>query len=213
MPKKNMPNRNMRRMRARIRRLLPHYPPEKGRKTLFYPECGADLEPLRRLRHLFDTFILCDRAAREEDWTLKRVKLRLADQAPDFQCEAREAERYLGQEEIELIMGNAHQRRPPWGKLFSLTARNAGRHRMILLVYLAIEPVVAYHNLFTIRNFNALGVCFKRYRGCGAKGWTAFDGWNKPLGRLIHRIDPLPTYLITVDWQLGHWPVDPLAGP
>ena len=54
-----------------------------ARRVFFYPACGSDLEPIKRLTHMFEDFVYCDYLARPENWTADKIM----DERRGLRCE------------------------------------------------------------------------------------------------------------------------------
>ena len=176
-------------------------------EALFYPAGGFDVEPVRRLTHLFRTFVFSNYSEQESQWNPDRF----TDANHGLVCNhiARLSFDTVAQltdrTEMPVQPPNGLQMVPPWGKIFQVTRTVANEQRQLQVLFLGIEGATAYWNLFAKRQLNAKGVCLNLTLG---QNWARFQDWNGPLGTLVQRNRPLPTYLVADTNCEGDWPMN-----
>lgn len=166
------------------------------RRTLFYPGCGFDWNPLRRLTHLADTFVYCDWATRAadflanlpdfgEDLTVEDTRplnpalRQLMPQAGPFTPTAEEAARY------ENAVRDLRIDTRGWGYDVRLRRRFGTVERRIRLLYFGAEGVATYHSLFCGAKISPAILVLYRSEHDASRNWTDFYDWDAPLARVV----------------------------
>ena len=186
--------------------------------VFFYPACGVDWNPLHRFSGRCDTFIYCD-----YNTTLEEVLDGLSDHhryfrvnhailiPPEF-VQAMTHDNLMpddGENRVSMV--------EPWGCLFSLTCNATKPPNKLHLIYLAVEGVTLYANLFRRRTHSFLSkvwapeyLCIKNDGMGFGNGWAAFRDWERPLGNEVSQNPKQPKFLAcNLDFDLADrhtWP-------
>ncbi|MEI8292000.1 MAG: hypothetical protein WCH99_21220 [Verrucomicrobiota bacterium] len=189
---------------------LRYYTAKNG--VFFYPACGFDWEPIRRFSGVCDTFIYCDYA-----FGLKKVVAEL-EQLPSA---IRIKSAAIIPQDFVQAMTHDSQLPPgrraqiePWGFHLSLTCHATKTPKQLHLLYLAVEGVTLYANLFTRHAHPFLKrvwapeyLCIKN-NGRFGNEWTDFLIWENPLGQEVARNEKKPKFVVTDRLYGGsyNWP-------
>ena len=185
-------------------------------RTFFYPACEVDWSPLFRFTHDCDTFVYVDWSLSRErfqwclwehfpnTWTGRGLTvLGHKPLGPDERQFLQTARPFTA--ERRFARAAAGQRAEPrwWGEQVRLKRTVAGQARPIRLYYLNLEALSAYDLLFASRGRAPRYLCIKRCGGGLGGGWTNFNFWQEPFGRLVEGSGTRPEYLVnegTHDW-------------
>ncbi len=179
--------------------------------VFFYPACGFDWEPLYRFSGRCDTFIYCDYMFILEH-VVEKLKnlprcLRVNHSTiipPDF----------VHTMINDSLMPEDIKRRvtviEPWGCLLSLTGHVTSPPKRLHLLYLAVEGVTLYSNLFArhahpfLKRVWAPEYLYIKNDGRGfGNGWADFEDWQRPLGRVVDQNPKKPKYVASAG---RNWP-------
>jgi len=193
---------------------------EELSRSLFYPACGFDLQPLVRFSHLTDTFVYADwffsrervisdirrelgritpllrpgsleLVGLESDVRLgARERRMLTSMSPDLPLTSQEASCH------RMRMREVASGRDPWAMLLKFRRTVAGRERFFKLLYIGGEALTAYSLLY---RFGAIAPRFLVTIQSG----LAFGGGY------AHVEDPHPGGIM--DRFLSRWPAKPLV--
>ena len=187
------------------------------KRSLFFPACGLDFEPLLRFSNLCDTFVYAD-------WNLAPGEVETA--VRNLGCGLRlEGEpRVVQREELggnaAFPMGfrlsadesGSYQRRmhevsaprDPWAREFRLCRCFGDVTRELTLIYVAAEGLATYTAMYGQHNIAPVAVCTIQ---SGGNGWTRLEQPGGAMERLIETYEERPRL-----WIRGSW-VNPYFGP
>jgi SAM-dependent methyltransferase len=173
-------------------------------QVFFYPACGVDWEPLFRFPGRCDTFIYCDYM-----FTLEQVVDELGKRLPHSLQIVRSD--VIPQDFVQAMTSDSlmpeenrrgHLMVEPWGCLLSLICHVTKRPKRLHLLYLGVEGVTLYSNLFTRHRHRFLKwvwapeyLCIKNDGMGFGNGWADFQDWQRPLGRIVDQNPKKPKYV------------------
>ena len=172
-----------------FRKRIAHYyilrRPSEGHKVFFYPGAGRDWESLRHLTHLCNTFIFCDWGVTPDsvtgDFDIPGLALDFIEPLGQDKVDELSSRLHLPAD-IRVMLGRfdgQEGRVKPWGKYAALRRKVGDVDRRIYFLYLGIEGVTAFSNLFIPGGAapQMIGVVFA----------VDFSDWNGPFGRVVLR--------------------------
>lgn len=173
--------------------------------VFYYAGCGTDWSPLIRFAGRCDTFIYCDTHDRSilggiptRDDVVRNlsdlaaqnphclVVNHVVDVAPDFLAAMAQPslvpEGAIGMPRV----------REPWGVLVSLTCTATRRPKRLHLLYLGVDALTLYSNMFIRRGHPSLHrawapeyLCVHGETGGFGGGWTYLNHWGEPFSQLV----------------------------
>ena len=193
-------------------------------RTFFYPGAGLDFQPLCRLTHLFDRFILCDLSVTEE--AFRRVMANIGNLSSSRRCDrptgglelislrlmrpssipqGGDLLRSIGMSPREATdywrLHDLWQGGPKWGMQATLLRRIGRSQKRISLFYLGAEGTATYLRLFTLRGRAPEAICIKaHFQDLGLRVWAGL------LGRAV-RCSPKKPNIIFGDADGWPWEV------
>jgi len=207
----------------------PVRPPRRGRReaepvlenldpgrVFYYPACEVDWSPLFRFTHDCDTFIFADWRMDPErfrhclweqlpnTWVGRGLAVR--DHEPISAADWRflaEARSFTRDQPPNPVVAPCRDSPQTWGEKVHLVRTVAGRPRHLTFLYLRAEGLSLYHALFASRGRAPRYLCLKRCGGGLGGGWTNFNIWREPFGRLVEKSGARPEFLVnegTHDW-------------
>lgn len=181
--------------------------------VFFYPACGVDWNPLHRFSGRCDTFVYCDYG-----FILETVVANIRAQRRYLTVNAAVLipQEFVRAMTRDSLMPNDWQNRvsmvEPWGCLFTLTCNATNPPKKLHLIYLAVEGVTLYANLFgrmAHPHSNMVWapefLCIKRDGMGFGNGWADFRDWARPLGNEVMRNQKKPKYVVCAG---DNWPWD-----
>jgi len=169
--------------------------PQGKNGVFYYPACEFDWEPIYRFSGACDTFIYCDYGV-----TLEAVvdKLRKGYFSIDH-AELIPQDFVQAMTRDSVMPAGRRMLVEPWGCLFTLTCGSTKSPKSLHLLYLAVEGVTFYENLFArhahqllVREWAPEYLCI---RSVGFGDWARFYDWQEPLGRAVDRNKKNPKYV------------------
>lgn len=166
-------------------------------RTLFYPACCVDWQPLIRLNHLCDTFLYCDLGMSLETFTSSlpgnfnlHPNLRLVDLSPIDSDLFDNAETGLKELFPGTVFAPRYAPRIMGGQKAILEVRMGDCVRTITLIYLNQEGIAAYYGLYASRGASPRVICRTD------NGFMHNARWEEPLGRLVEQSREKPQFLL-----------------
>ena len=189
-------------------------------RTFYYPACEVDWSPLFRFTHECDTYVFAD-------WSMDRDRFRhcLWEQlrhtwvGPGLVLKGHdtispvdlrflaEARSFTRDRPLNPVVASCRDCPRTWGEQVELVRTVAGRKRRVRLFYLRAEGLSLYDALFASRGRAPRYLCIKRCGGGLGGGWTNFNFWKEPFGRLVESSGARPEFLVnegTHDWPDFH---------
>jgi len=168
-------------------------------RVLFYPACGFDWNPLRRLTHLADTFVYCDWGISCSDFQARLCDFDgeglTLDEAQPLDDDLRSLVNAAGappltpeeRDRYFTAIRDFQIDRNGWGYEVSLRRRFGRVERPIRLIYFGAEGVATYHALFNAAGISPQIVVFYQPGHGFGMNWTNFYDWSAPFARVVQK--------------------------
>ena len=185
--------------------------------VLFSPIADLDLEPLRRVGHLADTFVLCDWRWDDSPDGFDRMLSELLDEhgAPDgLELFAGEHSFEVPAEQVRAISGVSADFRlfhepawkaghQPWGRITRLRRRSGAEELLLWLIYITGNAVEVYEKLFIERDAAPKVLWLDCPLGADVDGWAKFVSPGGEFGRVFGAAAHQPQYVVAQQYQQG----------